>query len=92
MTALKAGHKVVATSRNPDKTPELVKQVESAGGKWLKLDMTFSEDEMKNVTEQVTKEFGRIDVLVNNASTAIMGPLEDIRYALLAKLPHGTPY
>ncbi|KAI0538018.1 NAD(P)-binding protein [Xylaria digitata] len=33
------GHKVIATSRNASKTPDLVKEVESKGGKWLQLDV-----------------------------------------------------
>lgn len=33
------GHKVIATSRNPSKTPDLVKEVESKGGRWIQLDV-----------------------------------------------------
>jgi NADP-dependent 3-hydroxy acid dehydrogenase YdfG len=37
--ALAGGHTVIATSRNPSKTPELVKEFESKGGKWIQLDV-----------------------------------------------------
>lgn len=33
------GHTVIATSRNPSHTPELVAEVEGKGGKWLQLDV-----------------------------------------------------
>ena len=38
---LAGGHTLIATSRNPSRTPDLVKEVESRGNgsKWLKLDV-----------------------------------------------------
>jgi NAD(P)-dependent dehydrogenase (short-subunit alcohol dehydrogenase family) len=79
LTALKAGHRVIATSRNPSKSPDLVKQVENLGGIWLPLDVTASPAELQAVVDQGKKKFGRIDVLVNNAGIGILGPLEDIK-------------
>lgn len=32
------GHHVIATSRNPSRTPDLVEEVKSKGGDWLTLD------------------------------------------------------
>ena len=68
------GHRVLATSRNPARTPELVAEVESKGGKWLKLDVNSLSsgefvDELENSGEQ-------IDVLVNNAGYSIHAPVE----------------
>jgi NAD(P)-dependent dehydrogenase (short-subunit alcohol dehydrogenase family) len=79
LIALKAGHSVIATSRNPSKSPNLVKQVQSLGGIWLPLDVTGSPAELQTVVDEGKKKFGRIDVLVNNAGIGILGPLEDIR-------------
>lgn len=33
------GHKVIATSRNPSRTPDLVAEIEGKGGKWVQLDV-----------------------------------------------------
>jgi len=72
------GHTVVATSRNPSKTPDLVAEVESHGGKWLRLDVTSPDSEIKAVVRQAESLFGRIDVVVNNAGYAVMGAVEDV--------------
>jgi NAD(P)-dependent dehydrogenase (short-subunit alcohol dehydrogenase family) len=77
--ALKAGHKVIATSRNPSKTPDLVKQVEDLGGIWLALDVNETPEVLQKVVAEGTKKFGRIDVLANVAGMSIMGALEDFR-------------
>lgn len=77
--ALKAGHKVIATSRNPSKTPELVKQVENLGGIWLALDVSETPEVLRKVVAEGTSKFGRIDVLVNVAGVGLMGALEDFR-------------
>ena len=64
--ALEAGHKVIATSRNPDKSPEAVKEIEgSENGVWVKLDVTDADLEQR--IEECVQKFGKIDVLVNNA-------------------------
>jgi NAD(P)-dependent dehydrogenase (short-subunit alcohol dehydrogenase family) len=78
--ALRQGHRVIATSRNPSKTPELVTQVEALGGSWLALDVTSDESTLKVVVEKAIAVHGRIDVLVNNAGYSILGAIEDIRY------------
>jgi len=77
--ALKAGHKVIATSRNPSKSPELVKQIEKLGGIWLQLDVNEATAHLRNVIELETKRLGPIDVLVNNAGISLVGAVEDTR-------------
>jgi NADP-dependent 3-hydroxy acid dehydrogenase YdfG len=71
-----AGHKVIATSRNPSRTPELIAEVESKGGKWVKLDVD-SRDSGKVITELEARG-DNIDVLVNNAGYSIYAPIETV--------------
>ena len=68
------GHKVIATSRLPSKTPELVAEVEGKGGKWLQLDVN-SRDSAKFV-DDLERSGHEIDVLVNNAGFSIFTPVE----------------
>lgn len=68
------GHFVIATSRNPGRTPELVSEVEAKGGKWLKLDVDDADS--AQVIENLEKDGQAIDVLVNNAGFGLYGSAE----------------
>ena len=63
--ALSKNHLVIATSRNPSKTPDLVAEVESQGGKWLSLDVT--DPDSASVVKALEAQQIKVDVLVNNA-------------------------
>lgn len=74
--ALKAGHRVVATGRNPQKV------LEALGGEHdnvlaVALDIT-DPDAARAAVEAATARFGRIDVLVNNAAMFQAGYFEEI--------------
>jgi NAD(P)-dependent dehydrogenase (short-subunit alcohol dehydrogenase family) len=74
---LAAGHKVIATSRNPSKTPNAVDEIQTtSNGKWLELDVASIEAE-KQIAACI-EAFGHVDVLVNNAGYGSGGPLEDM--------------
>ncbi|KAG8159793.1 hypothetical protein KVR01_010430 [Diaporthe batatas] len=68
------GHKVIATSRSPARTPELVREVEANGGRWLPLDL----DDWGNAGVIDGLEAGgtAVDVLVNNAGAALLQAAE----------------
>ncbi|RAH71914.1 putative short chain oxidoreductase/dehydrogenase [Aspergillus aculeatinus CBS 121060] len=72
------GHLVVATSRNPTKTPDLVEEITQKGGHWLTLDVTSPEEDIKKVVEKARDLYGHIDVVVNNAGFAVVSALEDV--------------
>ncbi|KAK4124499.1 hypothetical protein N657DRAFT_671458 [Parathielavia appendiculata] len=61
---LSHGHTVIATSRNPSRTPDLVSEITSLGGRWLQLD----------VDDKTSPSL--IYVLVNNAGYSIHAPVE----------------
>jgi short-subunit dehydrogenase len=74
--ALAGGHKVIATSRNPSRTPELITEIESKGGKWVQLDVDSTQS--GEVIAELEKGGEQIDVLVNNAGYSIYAPIETI--------------
>ncbi len=72
LRALKAGHAVIGSVRNKDKSADAVKQIEAAGGKVIEMDMTESQSSIATKVKAV----GRIDHLVNNAGYSVLGALE----------------
>ncbi|KAL9042022.1 MAG: hypothetical protein Q9214_003912, partial [Letrouitia sp. 1 TL-2023] len=61
------GHHLIATSRSPSRTPDLVAEVEAKGGRWLQLDVDDANS--AHVIDELEAAGGnsRVDVLVNNA-------------------------
>ncbi|KAI1393385.1 putative short chain oxidoreductase/dehydrogenase [Hypoxylon trugodes] len=74
-SALKAGHKVIAGYRNKAKVGDAFAEVEALGGSWLQLDVASDDVEAK--VQSVIDEYGRIDVLVNNAGYGLFGSIEE---------------
>ncbi|KAH3912805.1 hypothetical protein HBI56_238190 [Parastagonospora nodorum] len=77
---LTTGDNVIATSRNPNKTPELVKEIESkSNGKWIALDISWSQESITEAIGVADALFeGGITAIVNNAGFAVAGAIEDI--------------
>lgn len=64
--ALSGGHQVIATSRNPSKSPDIVAEIEkNENGAWLQLDV--ADADLEQQVGACIEKFGKIDVLVNNA-------------------------
>ncbi|XXH04613.1 hypothetical protein Hte_011030 [Hypoxylon texense] len=72
--ALKAGHKVIACYRNKSRNPSIFPEIEALGGAWLQLDVVAENVEFQ--VKSVIAQYGRIDVLVNNAGYPILGSIE----------------
>lgn len=81
--ALRSGHKVIATSRNPVKSPELVAEVQELGGEWHTLDVCSPESELSTAVQKAISVYGRIDIFVNCAAYALIGAFETLRYVFL---------
>lgn len=77
--ALKAGHRVIATARNPTKAAKDYPQITALGGTWLPLDVTSKQTTLQ-VAQAIQDHGGRIDVVINNAGYGLVGSIEDIRY------------
>lgn len=72
---LNAGHRVIGAMRNKTRASEAVKTIESAGGHVMELDMTESQDSIVKKIQEVNETHDPIDVLVNNAGYAMLGPI-----------------
>jgi NAD(P)-dependent dehydrogenase (short-subunit alcohol dehydrogenase family) len=75
--ALKVGDRVIATARNLDKLRNALHDVRGNNLAFVHLDVT-DEAQGKAAVAEGAKQFGRIDVAVNNAGYAVMGNFEEL--------------
>ncbi|KAK5080170.1 hypothetical protein LTR70_008921 [Exophiala xenobiotica] len=76
LSALNAGHKVIAGARNPQAAAKSHPEVEAGGGKWLELDV--SSTKTKDIVAKAVEDAGGIDVVVNNAGYFLSGTIEEL--------------
>lgn len=76
----KRGAHVVVGARRTDRLEKLVAEIEAEGGsaKFQTLDVTQLES-MQSIVAFAEKEFGRVDVIVNNAGLMPLSPLEALK-------------
>lgn len=72
---LERGQTVIASSRRPSRTPQLVEEIKAKGGSWITLDVT---GDVEAAVEKAKALHGRLDVLVNNAGFGINAGFEDL--------------
>lgn len=74
--ALEQGYRVVATARQPEALNDLVERYPDTA-RAVKLDVTKPE-EVRAAIDAAVSEFGRVDVLVNNAGYGLIGAIEEV--------------
>ncbi len=76
----KAGASVVVTSRTQKEIEAVAEEIQKSGGKALAVvtDLTVN-DHLENLVQATVKEFGKIDILVNNAARSFLRSLMDLR-------------
>ncbi|HBL45553.1 SDR family NAD(P)-dependent oxidoreductase [Gimesia sp.] len=75
-----AGANLLLTSRNQDEVEATAAQIQSDYGNkviGMAADVTDA-DQVAAMTERAISEFGKIDILINNAGINIRGPIDDI--------------
>ncbi|XWW95379.1 hypothetical protein V2A60_003337 [Cordyceps javanica] len=76
LRALASGQRVIGTVRSTAKSTDAVRQITSAGGRVVELDMTDSQAQILAKVKDAENIYGQIDVLVNNAGYSILGAIE----------------
>lgn len=77
-----AGASVALLARRAEKLEKTKERIEKLGGRCIAVtcDVT-NEESVKNAIETVNKEFGRIDILLNNAGVAVRGGVDTLTEA-----------
>jgi clavulanate-9-aldehyde reductase len=78
LACAKAGAAISLAARRADRIDALAQRIESDGGRAIAVQTDVGEeDQARAFVERTNDELGRIDVLVNNAGTMLLGPILD---------------
>ncbi len=83
----KTGYHVVLAARNEEKLRRMAKELVTFGcGAWVvKTDVSVEED-CRRLVHETIEQFGRIDVLINNAGVSMRALFKDVTLDVLRKL------
>ena len=75
-----SGASVAVTSRTQKEVDAVAEEIKKSGGKALAVvtDLTVN-DQLENLVQATLREFGKIDILVNNAARSFLRSLMDLR-------------
>jgi short-subunit dehydrogenase len=78
MEFARMGHKLALTARRQEALDQVAKECERVGGEAFIYPMDITnEEQVYDFARQANERFGSIDVWVNNAAVAMMGPFEE---------------
>ncbi|MGE7694008.1 SDR family NAD(P)-dependent oxidoreductase [Lysinibacillus sp. NPDC094177] len=82
------GANVIIASRNVERCNNVLKEIESKGGKGAVVQLDISDEKsVENLVKEVLDRFGTIDVLINNAGISpFMAPIEKVKIAGFKKI------
>jgi NADP-dependent 3-hydroxy acid dehydrogenase YdfG len=81
------GASVVLAARRVDELEALADRIETAGGEALVVPTDMTEEaDIDGLVETTTEEYGRIDVLVNNAGVMLIEPVERAQRSNLRRM------
>lgn len=76
---VRSGAQVVVAGRRKDRLKELVSEVESKGGKALAVRTDVADQtQVENLINKTIEQFGRIDILINNAGVGLAARLDQM--------------
>lgn len=74
------GAVVALGARRTNRIEELAKEINDKNGKAIAVTTDVTErDQVKNLVDKAVKEFGRVDVMLNNTGLMPLAPLEKLR-------------
>ena len=84
-----AGADVLVTSRHEEEAHAVAKQIAAGFGQraiGMAADVT-SDSDLQAMTQRALDQFGRIDILINNAGINIRGPIDELSYDEFKAVP-----
>lgn len=76
------GATVVLGARRTEKIEKLAKDIQETGGKALSVTVdTTNLEQVKNLVDTAVQQFGRVDVIINNAGIMPLSPMDRINVA-----------
>lgn len=82
VTLAQAGASVVATARSADELARVVERIHRFGGEALAVDADLTrEGDVERLKRAALEQFGRVDILINNAGVGKYGPLSSLTAA-----------
>ena len=83
----RAGSNVVVASRTVAQIEAVAEEICEAGGRGLAVGMDLgSSEQIERLVHTTVDEFGKVDILINNAATSYVSPLLDLKEAIWDKV------